>query len=767
MKIAIMTWFRYHNYGTTLQVTALYKYLSDKGHAVDVIDYSPRRRPDDITVNDYTLGAYIRMKQRIKKQSPWEPYVEPFETCERAALFEDFIQKKITLTPTANLMTDLEDLNEAYECFICGSDQIWSPLLYDSHYFLDFVADRNKMIAYAPSLGQSQIEDRFVRSAMKECIGRFEHLSIREETGAEIIQTLTGQKAQVVVDPTLLLDPHLWRTFCKKVTASHPYMLVYFLGSDPVHLEKAKDFATRNNLQLMIIPTFMKDVQEEECIQFPVGPEEFISLIAGASYVCTDSFHGVLLSFIFRKPFFVFERFKKGSRNNQNSRIYNILKRTGLEDLLIPYSGILKNGGQIDYNTVWGNLYQEIERSKEYLDHALASVQHHQATTAKRVLEDHSLCCGCGACSYICPKGAIQILIDEQGFWRASVDDQKCIRCGRCKSVCPYEGKSNAVPPNSFSLYSYKDNRPVVLKESSSGGFAYALSEMFLQEKGPVIGCLFDETDKRAKHCRAVTLQELSSFQGSKYIQSYFKDAFYLIKGKTTLVFGTPCQIAASRKVFGDTEDIVYVDLICHGVPSYHLFDRYIDYSVKKFGLNREAVKISFRWKERGWREIYIYVTDSDKAIATSQHEDFFFRTFEAMNCYMESCYECRWRDGSAADIRIGDYWGPRFKEDNTGVSMVAAVTQRGRELLDEFSRMHSGDLQPQPLEDLFKYQQTENGRKPLYRTELINQLKKGTDLRFIVDKYDAPFEFWKKTKKERARRLIRMLFDENVRRIH
>ena len=160
-------------------------------------------------------------------------------------------------------------------------------------------------------------------------------------------------------------------------------------------------------------------------------------------------------------------------------------------------------------------------------------------------------------------------------------------------------------------------------------------------------------------------------------------------------------------------------------------------------------------------------ISSNGKSIIVSQKEDLFFRTFEAMNCYMDTCYECRWRASSAADIRMGDYWGPKFSTDSTGVSMVAAFTPIGRKIIEMMRSSGKGDLCDQTAEDMLAYQQMENYPKPLYHDELLRQLRDKKDLQFINDKYNAPFEYMKENKKDRIRRIIRLLIAENVRGLH
>ena len=763
MKIGIMTWFRYYNYGTALQVFALYHYLAAKGHIVNVIDYIPQKKGTS-DIHSYRLTDYLEMKRAERKRKP-SNYMEPYETDERRFLFERFLD--FSLSQPANLMSELENLNSQYQAFICGSDQIWAPTIFDPHYFLDFVADEEKMIAYAPSIGLPSIDDRFVESSMEELIRRFPHLSVREEQGAGIIKSLVDRDAEVVVDPTFLLSFDEWKKYCANVPSGTPYLLVYMLGNEKEHWEQIYRIANEKNLKVKIIPVFENDLSRDGCITSAIGPAEFLGLVSRAAYVCTDSFHGTIFSLIFRNEFSVFERFDSTNNKNQNSRIYNLLTKAGLKHRMIAFHGEYHDPGMVDYAAVQNSMDAEILKSKLFLNSALNEVENHLHIVARHVLEDHSLCCGCGACAHACPKNAIAIRMGSKGFWEASVDDDKCIRCGRCKKVCPFEGETTAVHIRDASHYSYKDGRRDILLTSSSGGFGSSVSELLLGMGYSVAGCCFIQKEKRARHTIISSPQELESFKGSKYVQSYFGDMFDAIGDSPVAVIGTPCQIAALRKNFGKKDNIVYIDLICHGVPSYLLLDRYIDYMCRRHALNKDDMKLSFRVKEKGWRERHMGISSGGKSIIVSQNEDLFFRTFEAMNCYMDTCYECRWRTSSAADIRMGDYWGPKFSGDRTGVSMVAALTPTGRKIVELLRSSGVGELCDQPADDMLAYQQTMNYPKPLYHDELLRQLRDKKDLQFITDKYNAPFEYMKENKKERIRRIIRLLIAENVRGLH
>lgn len=724
-KVALMTWFQYHNYGSALQVSALARAVSSLGHSVDVVDYRAHGKVVTVPVGN-PAGALAAKALRKARSVAFE---RGYRSEGRELLFERYLDDVLTLTARCETMADLEALNDAYDAFVCGSDQIWAPSVFDPHYFLDFAGDGRLKVAYAPSVGLPEVRDTDVARRMGEFASRIDRLSTREESGSAIISRLTGREVATVLDPTLLDGPDGWAEAAVgstiDVAAGGGYLLAYMLGRNEAQWREIYRLAGRLGLPIRVVPVFERDRRREGCIAEPVGPREFVSLVANAAFVCTDSFHGVAFSINLGRDFCAFERFRKGDAVNQNSRIYNILRKTGLEGRLLsegtaPHS----MANRIDWARPQALLAAEREASLAWLRDALAS-ETPAEPHGDNILRGRSLCCGCSACVAACPTGAISVRLDGEGFWRAAVDEGKCVSCGKCRKVCPFVERSGERPVTSGELFSYKTADPGELLSSSSGGAAADVAREESARGAAVLGCAFDP----AEHAAAHVLVEpgdaagLASLAGSKYMQSRVAPALAEAADHDgpLAVFGTPCQVAAARNLMAGHDDVLYVDLICHGVPTRNLYAHYAEWLSREHGIDPARVRTEFRYKPRGWRDIYIYSTDGEREACLHQRRDPYFLLFEACQCYAGCCYECPWRSASAADVRLGDYWGPRFEGDKTGVSMVLALTERGRGAVETLRG--SGEVRPQPMEDYLRWQQTKNNPEPVFRERLLGLL--------------------------------------------
>ena len=736
-KIAIMTWYAYRNYGTALQSSALFHIVRKIGYEVDFVSCLPK----DGAVSKPKLNLVKRALNKLKKQ---------YSSSERNNLFDVYLRERVSFTNICTSYPELHDLNNDYDAFICGSDQIWSPLCYDRKYFLDFVENTDKMVAYAPSIGSTKIDDPIIRERMAQHISRFKHLAVREQQGADLIKELTGQDAKVVLDPTLLMNATEWDSFTgvdevRKIDGK--YILCYFLGDEEKYMRYVRTLSKKSNIPYYVVPVTTRQKNMGNIVPFEVGPSEFISLIRNAEYVVTDSFHGMAFSVNYNKPFSVFKRFKDNDPKNQNSRIFNLLQILGLEERLVDYKNIknIQDMFECDFTEANQKLKDQRVYSSEYLKNALTSAVKASIVQKEPQFKITDMCCGCGACATVCVKGAISICRNEDGFEHYSIDVMKCVECGQCKTVCPMTNITASQMKESKALYSVKSLSEQVLKASSSGGVGYAIASELLAKGYAVCGCTYDTADNSAKHIWIMPGQEdiLSLLQGSKYIQSISAKAMVEIIeiAKTTKIafFGTPCQAAAVEKILCKKnlrDQAIIVDLICHGVPSYYLWEKYLFEIDKKHGTG-EHPTVLFRSKEREWRRRLLLVDGNGHVYKKEEHKDDFYAFFRRGLCYMESCSDCPYRERSAADLRIGDYWGDKFVHDKQGVSMVIANTTKGNDLINTLAIRNICDVSRQDLSEYWTVQFPYNPPRPLIREQLISELKDhNIDLHILRRKY-------------------------------
>jgi len=301
-------------------------------------------------------------------------------------------------------------------------------------------------------------------------------------------------------------------------------------------------------------------------------------------------------------------------------------------------------------------------------------------------------CCGCTACMSICPKGAISMQVDEEGFFYPTIDTEKCIECSLCKKVCSFQNGYNKNGNSDFPfIYAIKHKDEAVRKSSTSGGAFTAISDYILEREGDVYGVAFDES-MCVVHQKANSKEEREKLKGSKYVQSDLKNTFAEIKAllqndRNVLFTGTPCQTAGLKSYLDNknTEKLILCDIVCHGTPSPLMWKEHIAFSEKKNNL--KIIQYYCRSKVNGWHghnELTIYENgNEDYSTALSQKHK---KLFYSHNILRPSCHNCQYTNlRRLSDITIGDFWGiekcmPDF-DDNKGVSLLLLNSSKGKEI--------------------------------------------------------------------------------------
>ena len=303
---------------------------------------------------------------------------------------------------------------------------------------------------------------------------------------------------------------------------------------------------------------------------------------------------------------------------------------------------------------------------------------------------DKDRCTGCNACKSICPKGAITMVEDNEGFLFPVINQEKCINCGLCKKTCPILNTKNNKSFNKW-YYAYNKNEQEVLS-SSSGGIFSLLANSILDENGIVIGAMFDSNNK-LKHVAITNEKDLSKLKGSKYLQSDLGNIFVYIKdnikNNKILFVGTPCQVAGLKSfIKQDYNNLYCVDLVCHGVPSPKLFYKYINELEKE--KNDKVINYNFRDKSTGWETYSNRISFKNKTpIIELASNNYYMNLFLSDVVLRKSCYNCNFKLGNKySDITLGDFWGIKKKYpkiyNKKGVSAIIINTSKGQEIFEK-----------------------------------------------------------------------------------
>ena len=358
MKIGIITWFKYENYGTALQAIALQKYLRTRGFDVELINYTIEEKRRRNIFEKFFSRLILKINKIIYKKS----FIKKSED------FKKIIYDNCNVTQEVKTKEEYIKICNTYDVIIFGSDQIWNPDVYHAFYFANFSEIKCKRVAYAPSFGMNHIPET-KKQEIKEALERFSNISVRENEGCQIVKDLISKDVSTVVDPTLLLTKNEWGKLEEPLDiCNEDYILCYFLSDNIYHWKAAKKFAKQKKLKLVLIPHDGLSYVKSKYTIRNCNVGNFLSLIKNAKYVITDSFHGSIFSIIYEKQFILFERHNPMDKLSQNSRLYNLLNILGLEKVLLKYgTNSIKEDENIDYFDVKEKLEFLIEDSKEYL----------------------------------------------------------------------------------------------------------------------------------------------------------------------------------------------------------------------------------------------------------------------------------------------------------------------------------------------------------------------------------------------------------------
>jgi coenzyme F420-reducing hydrogenase beta subunit len=327
-------------------------------------------------------------------------------------------------------------------------------------------------------------------------------------------------------------------------------------------------------------------------------------------------------------------------------------------------------------------------------------------------------CCGCSACIIKCPESCIDLVPDNEGFKYPKVNKRKCINCNLCIDVCPiiqkksnYNESENEISNNFKKVFfACKSKNERIRHLSSSGGIFSLIAEYVLDKEGIIFGAGFNE-DLILEHSYITNKKDLNKFRGSKYLQSNINNSYkdvknYLNQNKLVLFTGTPCQISGLKRFLNkDYENLISVDIVCHGVSSPKVFDKYLKF--KKSEQKSDILNISFRDKKEGWRK-FSFTIDFKNGYHFSEtlSKNTYMRGFLRELYQRPACHHCNFKiDSYESDITLGDYWGIHMfhpnLDDNKGTSFISINSKKGEIILKEIENLM--DMEKTRLEDAYK----------------------------------------------------------------
>lgn len=358
MKIGIVSLFGNENFGNKLQNYALQQVLQSYADSVITI----KNKSKSQTWKDYVM-----------RQTPLAESVilNTIAGKRRKVKFLRFANKHIihskhTYPYDANSAAIKKE--DGCDLYCAGSDQVWHPDMGSNgmFHYLGF-ADKEKTFSYAASFGIDRITEEH-KDTVRKGLQHIKYISVREDEGKNVACNLTGRDdIQVVIDPTMLLTTEQWDLVAEAPDYRVPekYILTYFLGHvSPERHAMIQKKAEKTGCEVVAL-------MDKNSPYYISGPGEFLFLIKHAQYICTDSFHGSVFSFLYGKSFAVFSR--DDALGNTNSRLKTLLKKFQLEHRFVQ-DNVLPDGDEIDYTLGYAVLKEERKKSKVFLDMVMQEI---------------------------------------------------------------------------------------------------------------------------------------------------------------------------------------------------------------------------------------------------------------------------------------------------------------------------------------------------------------------------------------------------------
>lgn len=326
-------------------------------------------------------------------------------------------------------------------------------------------------------------------------------------------------------------------------------------------------------------------------------------------------------------------------------------------------------------------------------------------------LADKKECTGCGACAFVCAKHSITMKEDEQGCFYPLLDSASCVECGRCQNTCPIlKPLSTHAPQVAYAAWSNDDKER---ETSASGGIAAEIYKYALSNNSAIVGAIQKE-DFHVEMKVSEDKNEIADFKNSKYVFSeawhaYPKIKEFLKQKKQVVYIGLPCQVAALRKIFKENDNLLLVEIVCHGTAPFAYLKEHIQFIENAKG--DKAVRMSFRDPNTYTYTFTftLYNKDGVRFYAeTPRKSDTYQYAYHSTISYRENCYHCHFaRNKRIADITLSDYKGlgrlAPCSYGETNVSSVLVNTEKGKLFFESLLAEHKihADVRPtnEPIE--------------------------------------------------------------------
>lgn len=688
MKIGILTFHLPTNFGANLQAYASSRFFASFGHDVYVINYA---RPEDL--------KNVRQTGELQKDA-----------------HKQFVGSRLPLTRQVTTPEELAEIVKEYglELIIVGADAVWRQPKDENIYFAQWLFN-NHDISHIPvvSMSPAHMGDGFAKlseeqkKSIEDCLKKFKFITVRDEWTRYVINRdiFNGEPFVERINPDPVFTLSLDETDQWAANGQQPKSYVAItlpkdwtvnrrtLIQRTIWFMRLKSQVHRRGLQLVELPVpegksgFVFDYT----LPYPINPAQWFLWLKNAKYYIGLRFHAVVSCCANGTPFFSYDTYT-GNGKPEKSKIHSLLKGSPFESFrtdeitdisprkLMSMLDSVRKEDVLAFRDAKRRIFEA------NMNQMLAVVK----GRARKIELLGDPCTSCFACYNVCPKQAITMTEDAEGFYVPRVDYDKCIDCGLCDKSCPQMNEHELVTTQR-AWYGYqKDDEE--RRTSSSGGIFGALATNVLQEGGVVYGAAFNYgEDVFRLECRSTDEVKLSALKKSKYVQSYVGDAYQRIKrdleqGRKVFFCGTPCQVDGLRQVLKkDHENLLTADFVCHGVPPMSLLRDHL----RMLGF-KTVTEIDFRPKNHRWvDDIKIKNGASRRNYTNYWGNDAYFELFQSYRSTHRSCGNCQYCNGlRAANITLADFWGYKSYDesiyDPKGLSLIMANTSKGVEAVEQ-----------------------------------------------------------------------------------